>query len=123
MARKRSEETGHVEGNGTTANQESTANVGNVQDNTASIGTLDVMDQTGETPQLTPLEKARLARKTGGGGVRTTFYVIVGINRDGGSQDILFNAKSRRGAEKVMEASGPIIKRNYTNVEVWRCRK
>lgn len=77
---------------------------------------------TEERP-LTPLEKARLARKAGIGSVRQVFYVLVGTSLATGAQDILSHAKSRRGAENILANTGVLIRRNYKDVEIWKCRK
>ncbi len=72
---------------------------------------------------MTPLEKARLARKSMVGMVRQVFYVVVGTTRDGSARDILGEGKSRRGAEKLADSMKAATARMYGTVEVWRCRK
>lgn len=72
---------------------------------------------------MTPLEKARLARKGMAGSPRQVFYVVVGTTRDGLARDILGEGKSRRGAEKLAESMKAATARMYGTVEVWKCRK
>jgi hypothetical protein len=73
---------------------------------------------------LTPLQKAAAARLAGTQRPRhPTRYHVTGMSRDGSAEQLLFVAKSKRGATKWVEGNSRIILAGYTDLKVYRVRQ